>query len=343
MLGRRGGIYDGLAWQKSDGPIILNGSEPEPREGANHAQRLPQSGDSTASRSAGAIRTPREENRTSHAGRKASGRVGSRPDLPLRVYLLPHHQLPARILSRSAAFRPGGQPRSPLVRRGRVGCGGRAGRRGGRDGADGRGVGQAVLRLDEDDLPLAAARADQPPVRHGRPQARRLPAKLRRSVRRAKPGAGAARLAVQPTDPGRAGDDYRARAAACPRRRLAGRRGQTAVEKDRPQRGDHPLHAEAVRPRSSRGGDLPRQPRAAAIGLEAEDLPAVPARRAGRDAGQTLLPHQDEHLPDHRRDAGAADHGPAARTHSQRDVRAGAFAPPRRSDHRRRCRNRRRR
>ena len=69
----------------------------------------------------------------------------------------------------------------------------RAGRGGGRAGADGRGVGQAVQRLDQDDFPLAAAGAGQPAVRVGRPQAGRVPAELGRPVRRAEPGAGAPR------------------------------------------------------------------------------------------------------------------------------------------------------
>ena len=80
------------------------------------------------------------------------------------------------------------------------------------------------------------------------------------------PGAGAPRLAVQPIDRRGAGDDHRAGAAAGPRRRLPRRRHQAAGAKDRPQRRDDPLHAEAVRPRPSRGGRLSRQPRAAATG-----------------------------------------------------------------------------
>ena len=113
--------------------------------------------------------------------------------------------LPARVVSRSEAHRPGGQPRSAAVRRGRVGCGRRAGRGGGRAGVDGRGVGQAVQRLDEDHFPLAAPGAGQPAVRHRRPQAGRLLAEFGGALRGAEPGAGAPRLAVQPTDATKSG------------------------------------------------------------------------------------------------------------------------------------------
>ena len=128
----------------------------------------------------------------------------------------------------------------------------------GRAGDDGRGAGQALQRLDEDHLPLAAAGAGQPALRDGRPQAGGVPAEFGRTLRGAQPGAGAPRLAVQPTDRRRAGDDHRAGPAACPRRRLPRRRHQAAGANDRPQRRDHPLHAEAVRPRSSRGGRVSR-------------------------------------------------------------------------------------
>ena len=57
-----------------------------------------------------------------------------------------------------------------------------------------------------------------------------------------------------------------------------------------------------------------------------QDLSAIPARRIGGGAGQAVLPHADEHLPDHCRDAGPADHGIAAGLYSQRGFRPRALA-----------------
>ena len=53
---------------------------------------------------------------------------------------------------------------------------------------------------------------------------------------------------------GRADDDHPPRTAAGPGRRLPGRGHPAAGPQDRPQPGNHPLHAEAVRPGASRAG-----------------------------------------------------------------------------------------
>ena len=49
---------------------------------------------------------------------------------------------------------------------------------------------------------------------------------------------------------------------------------------------------------------------------------------------QAILPHADEHLPRHRRDARPADRGTAAGLHSQRRLRESPFAAPRAEGHR---------
>ena len=125
-----------------------------------------------------------------------------------------------------------------------------------------------------------------------------------------------------------------------PRRRRTGRRHQAAGPQDRPQHRDHPLHAPPVRPRPPRRRRVSRQSRAAATGGQAQDLPAVPARRIGRGPGRPLPPHPHQHLPHHRRDAGPADHGTAAGLHPQRrlsrEVRSQQARRAGRSD---RCRS----
>ena len=119
-----------------------------------------------------------------------------------------------------------------------------------------------------------------------------------------------------------------ARAGGCPAEVT-----QAFGPRHRPQCGDHPLHAQAVRPRSSRAGDLPGQHRSVARRDEAEDLPAVPPRRGGRGAGQEVLPHEDQHLPRDRRDACPSDLGIAVGLHSQR----GVCRNPRRASASARC------
>ena len=71
------------------------------------------------------------------------------------------------------------------------------------------------------------------------------------------------------------------RARAGPGGRQPGGGHPPVGPQDRPQPGNHPLHLEAIRPGPSRLGDLPGESRAAAIGDEAEDLPAIPLRRIG--------------------------------------------------------------
>ncbi len=65
---------------------------------------------------------------------------------------------------------------------------------------------------------------------------------------------------------------------------------------------------------------------------QTQDLSAISARRVGRDAGPAVLPHPDQHLPDHRRDAGPADSGIALGVHSQRRLRPRALAEARGAD-----------
>ena len=185
-------------------------------------------------------------------------------------------------------------------------------------------------RFDEDDFALAAAGAGQPPVRVRRPQAGRFPAELGRSVRGPERGARPSRVAVQPIERRRADDDHRATpggwptpAAARPKslRRLAEANGS--------QRRDDSLHAQAVRSGASRIWRSSRRTTGRLIGRQQEeDLPAVSPRRVGRDAGQALLPHEDQHLSHHQRDAGRADLGIAAGFHPQ----SGSLPGPMRRD-----------
>ena len=86
-----------------------------------------------------------------------------------------------------------------------------------------------------------------------------------------------------------------------------------------------------IRSGPSRRRRVSREPRAAANGCQTQDLSAIPARRVGRDAGPAVLPHPDQHLPDHCRDAGSADHGTALGLHPQRSLRPRALAEARRA------------
>ena len=136
-------------------------------------------------------------------------------------------------------------------------------------------------------------------------------------------------VAVQPIDRRGAGGDYRAGPAPCPRRRPTLRSHQAAGAKDRPQRRNDPLYAAGIRSGPSRRRRVSREPRAAANGCQTQDLSAIPARRVGRDAGPAVLPHPDQHLPDHCRDAGSTDSGTALGLHPQRRLRPRALAEAR--------------
>ena len=145
------------------------------------------------------------------------------------------------------------------------------------------------------------------------------------------PRAGAPRAAVQPTDATRSGAMIieRARrlasAGGCPAdvtKRLAEKTGRsTETIRYTLKQFDHD-HPEAARFPDNHG---PLQ-----TGDQTEDLSAVSARRVGRGSGQAVLPHADQHLPDHRRDARPADHGIAAGLSSPTTVcRRSAFAEAR--------------
>ena len=144
----------------------------------NDAYRLFESRDSPTSRSAGAFRAPRKEDGASRPSGKTASGTRSQANLYLRISLFSDHQLPARVVSRLEALGPGGGPRFAAVRRGRFGIGQHCRRERRRTGDDRRGVGQGIQRLDENDFPLAAARAGQPAVRDGRPEAGRISAKF---------------------------------------------------------------------------------------------------------------------------------------------------------------------
>ena len=101
---------------------------------------------------------------------------------------------------------------------------------------------------------------------------------------------GPPRIAVQPTE--RAEE----RAMILDRaRRLAqagggtGRGHQPHCPQDRPQPGDDPLHAQAIRPGPRRGWRFFPTITARCAGNQAQDLPAVPPRRVGGVAGAAFL------------------------------------------------------
>ena len=214
---------------------------------------------------------------------------------------------------RSAAFHRRsvgrGQPPRPQRRRG---------------GTDGRRFEQEVPGLDEDGVALAAAGAGQSPVRLRRPEAGGVPRQFGATFRGSQSGAGAARGPVQSTEHGGTVGNHRPRAEAGPGGRLPGGGHQTPLSAQRTQRGNRPLHLEAVRPRTSRDGHFSRQHGPVAGGDKAQDLSTVPPRPIGGFPGQTVLPDQDEHLPHRRRDAGDADHGTADGLYSQRRLRGSA-------------------
>ena len=156
------------------------------------------------------------------------------------------------------------------------------------------------------------------------------------SNRRARPP----RSSLQPADRRGARRDHRAGAAAGPRRRLPVGRHPAARQADGPQRRDDPLHAQAVRPASTRiWRSFPTATGPLRRGDQAEDLPAVPPRRrrsrrwpSGICRTKTSIYRVDQ------RDAGPADHGAAAGLHPQR--RCSAARAGREGDAGRRCRPR---
>ncbi len=190
---------------------------------------------------------------------KLLSELDARPHLHLRVPLLSHHRLPARVVPQPEAHRSRSQPRSAAVRRGPFRRGRCAGQPGRRAGAHRRRAEQAVQGLDQDDFALAPAGAGEPPLRVRRPQARRLPAELGRPVRVQEPGARPPRRPLQPADRRRAGRDRRAGPAPGQCRRRPGGRDQADRQAHGPQRRDHPLHAQAVRPRAPRPWPSSRQ------------------------------------------------------------------------------------
>ena len=119
--------------------------------------------------------------------------------------------------------------------------------------ADGRRAGRDVQRFDQDHSALARARARQPAVRVRRPQAGRLPAKLGRSVRaheRRPRRRAAAASANSPTK-----SAIWIRRAGSPTGAAGGGAAEVArriVAQDGPQRGNDSLHAQGVRRRASR-------------------------------------------------------------------------------------------
>ena len=80
---------------------------------------------------------------------------------------------------------------------------------------------------------------------------------------------------------------------------------------------------EAVRPGASRPGDFPDNTGPLSEDDKKKIYQQYRRGDAGRDAGQALSPHQDQHLSRHQRDAGAADPGAAARLHPESAVRPG--------------------
>ena len=168
VIGVRGRwIFARYGCKKCGGPIILNVVPPDADQHGERTMHSDYLNPAIRQLRDQQVRFAPREKKIEQAAQaeRLLGELDPGADLPLRVHLLPNHQLPARILSRSEAFRSRGQPRPAAVRRGRVRFGRRAGRGGGRAGADGRGAGQAVQRLDQDHFPLAAARAGQPAVR----------------------------------------------------------------------------------------------------------------------------------------------------------------------------------
>ncbi len=158
-----------------------------------------------------------------------------------------HHRFSARVVSAPESHRRSRRPRPAAVRRRPVGRGQCACRIGRRARAHRRGAEQAVQGFDQDDLPLAPARAGEPPLRVRRPQASRLFDKARsssfvaRNEERVRRGAQ-----FQPTDQRPSATRSSSGPGVWRGRRLPGRRHPAHRHADEPQRRDDSLHAQAV-------------------------------------------------------------------------------------------------
>ena len=174
-----------------------------------------------------------------------------------------------------------------------------------------------VQGLFQDDFSLATARVGEPAVRDRRPQAGRLLEEFRgsfveRNRERVRRGSQFSQLSTE-----RAGRDHRSCPAFGPGRRLPGRRHRRLARRIGRSMETIRYTLKQFDQEHPGSGGFSQEPRTAATGNQEEDLPAVPPRGGGRRAGQAVLPHQDQHLPGHRRDAGPADRGVAAGLHSQ--------------------------
>ncbi len=118
---------------------------------------------------------------------------------------------------------------------------------------------QEIQCFDQDDFALAATGLGEPAVCVRRPQARGLFAELRGTICGCECGASAARGEFQPDDRSGTGRDYQPGAATGRGRRMPLGYCATDCAEDESERGNHSLHAEAVRSGASGPGDFSDQ------------------------------------------------------------------------------------